>query len=139
MRVLRLLLMMALLMNQGCVVVALGAVAGAAAGITYTVTGTAERTYNEEYDTVVDAVQKALVTLDIKTGEIKKSEEAGKVVDMDIQAFARDLTITIRIDRLSEKATHVAVDASKQYFVKDSATAGEILTETSNNLPNKAS
>ena len=135
MRVLGALALAALLMVQGCAVVAVGAVAGAAAGVTYTVLGVAERTYNENSDAVVAAVQKALVTLDIKTGNIKKSEENGKVVKTEIEAFARDVTIKISIERLTDKAARVVVDASKSYFVKDRATATEILIQTANNLP----
>jgi hypothetical protein len=135
MRVLGALALAALLMVQGCAVVAVGAVAGAAAGVTYTVLGVAERTFNENSDIVAAAVQKALVTLDIKTGNIKKSEENGKVVKTEIEAFARDVTIKIRIERLTDKATRVVVDASRNYFVKDRATATEILVQTANNLP----
>ena len=135
MRVLTLLVLVTLLMTQGCVVVAVGAVAAAAAGVTYTVMGTAEKTYNEDYDTVVAALQKALVALDIKTGDTKRNEESGKVVTTEIQAFARDLTIQITIERMSDRATRVVVDATKKYYVKDAATAGEILIQTTNNLP----
>jgi hypothetical protein len=138
MRVLRLLVLAGLLMTQGCAVVAVGAVAAAAAGVTYTVLGTAEKTYNEDYDAVVAALQKALVTLDIKTGDIKRTEEGGKVVTTEIQAYARDLTIQISIERISDRATRVVVDASKKYVIKDAATAGEILNQTTNNLPKKS-
>lgn len=138
MRVFKLLVLAALLMTQGCVVMAVGAVVAAAAGVTYTVLGTAEKTFNEEYDAVVAALQKALVNLDIKTGDTRKIEENGKVVSTEIQAFARDLTITITIERISDKATRVVVDASKKYVVKDSATAGEILIQTTNNLSKKS-
>lgn len=138
MRFLTLLVLVGVLMTQGCAVVAVGAVAAAAAGVTYTVLGTAEKTYDEDYDTVVAALQKALANLDIKTGDTKTTEESGKVVTTEIQAFARDLTIQISIERITDKATRVVVDASKKYVVKDAATAGEILIQTTNNLPKKS-
>jgi len=138
MRFLTLLVLVGVLMTQGCAVVAVGAVAAVAAGVTYTVLGTAEKTYEEDYDTVVAALQKALAHLDIKTGDTKKTEENGKVVTTEIQAFARDLTIQISIQRISDKATRVVVDASKKYVIKDAATAGEILNQTTNNLPKKS-
>ncbi|MFI5339368.1 MAG: DUF3568 family protein [Candidatus Methylomirabilales bacterium] len=138
MRVLRLLVLAGLLVTQGCAVLAVGAVAGAAAGVTYTVLGIAEKTYSEDYDTVLAALQKALVNLDIKTGDTKRTEENGKVVTTEIQAYVRDLTIQISIERISDKATRVVVDASKKYVIKDSATAGEILNQTTNNLPKKS-
>jgi len=138
MRILKLLVLAGLLVTQGCAVVALGAVAAAAGGVTYTVLGTAEKTYNEDYDTVAAALQKALVNLDIKTGDTKKTEENSKVVTTEIEAYARDLTIRISIERVSDKATRVVVDASKKYVIKDAATAGEILNQTTNNLPKKS-
>jgi hypothetical protein len=138
MRVLRLLVLAGLVVTQGCAVVAVGAVAGAAAGVTYTTLGTAEKTYSQDYDTVLAALQKALVSLDIKTGDTKGTEENGKVVTTEIQAYVRDLTIQISIERIGDKATRVVVDASKKYFIKDSATAGEILNQTTNNLPKKS-
>jgi len=138
MRGLTLLVLAALLTTQGCVLVAVGAVAAAAGGVTYTVMGTAEKTYNEDYDVVMAALQKALTTLDIKPGETKRSEENGKTVKTETQSFARDLTITISIDRISDKATRVIVDASKKYLGKDTATAGEILNQTTNNLSTKS-
>ncbi len=138
MRELQGLALVAALLTQGCAVVAVGAVAAAAAGVTYTILGTAEKTYNEEYDTVVAALQQALATLDIKTGNIKKTEENNQVVVTEIEAFARDLTIRITIDRVTDKATRVVVDATKKYLVKDAATAGEILIQTTNNLPKKS-
>jgi len=138
MRFLTLLVLVGVLMTQGCAVVAVGAVAAAAAGVTYTVLGTAEKTYDEDYDTVVAALQKALARLDIKTGDTKNTEEGGKVVTTEIQAFARDLTIQISIERITDKATRVVVDASKKYVIKDAATAGEILIQTTNNLPKKS-
>ena len=138
MRELRLLALVTLLLTQGCAVVAVGAVAAAAAGVTYTVLGTAEKTYNEEYDSVVAAVEKALVTLDIKTGDTKKTQEDSKVVVTEIEAYARELTIRVTIERVTDKATRVIVDASKKYVIKDAATAGEILNQTTNNLPRKS-
>lgn len=138
MRDLRLLALATLLLTQGCAVVAVGAVAAAAAGVTYTVLGTAEKTYNEDYDAVVAAVEKALVTLDIKTGDTKKTQEDSKVVVTEIEAYARELTIRITIERITDKATRVIVDASKKYVIKDAATAGEILNQTTNHLPRKS-
>ena len=48
------------------------------------------------------------------------------------------MTRLISIERVSEKATRVSVDASKKYVIKDAATAGEILNQTTNNLPRKS-
>lgn len=138
MRGLGVLALVGMLLLQGCALVAIGAVAGAAAGVTYTVLGTAEKTYNEDYDTVVAALQKALVNLDIKTGDSRKTEENGKVVKTEIEAYARDLTIRIDIERITDKATRVVVDASRKYVIKDSATATEILNQTTSNLAKKS-
>ncbi len=138
MRGVRVLGLVGLLMAQGCVVAAVGAVAGAAAGVTYTILGVAEKTFNEDYDTVTAALQKALVTMDIKTGDTRKTEENNRIIKTEIEGFAGDLTIHISIDRVTDKATRVAVDASKKFFVKDKATATQILIQTDNNLPKKS-
>jgi len=125
------------LLTQGCAVVGVAAVVGAAAGVTYTVLGVAEKTFNEEYETVNEALQKALVGLDIKIGNVQKTEEAGQVIATQIQAYARDLTISISIERITSKATRVVADATRKYFIHDSSTATEILVQTANNLPKR--
>ena len=137
MRALRWLGLAALLLTQGCVVMAVGAVAGAAAGVTYTVLGVAEKTYGEEYDKVAAALRQALASLDIKIGDTQKVEENNKVVTTEIEAFTRDLTIRITIERITDTATHVTVNASRKTFLKDRATATEILIQTTNNLAKK--
>jgi hypothetical protein len=132
------LLLVALLTLPGCALVAVGAVAGAAAGTTYTVLGVASKTFTDEYDAVLAALKQALVTLDIKTGDERKTEDGGKVVTTEIDAFARDLAIAISIERITDKATRVVVDASRKYVVKDSATATEIINQTATNLAKKS-
>lgn len=135
--ILSLVLIGGLLMLQGCPAVAVIAVAGAAAGVTYTVMGIAEKTFNEEYDVVLASLQKALVNLDIKTGDTKRIEETGVVVTTQIEAYARDLTISIAVERITDKATRVLVEANQKYLKKDTATATEILIQTANNFPKK--
>jgi hypothetical protein len=130
--------LLSLLALQGCVVLAVGAMAGAAAGVTYTVMGIAEKTFPADRETVLAALNKALATLDIKTGEMRNIEEGGRIVRTDIQAFARDLTISITVERVSDRATRVSVDASRKYVLKDRATATEILAQTTTNLPQRS-
>ncbi len=138
MRGILVLCLVSLLAFQGCAVLAVGAVAGAAAGVTYTALGVAEKTFPQDRDTVLAALNKALATLDIKTGQINNIEEGGRVVRTDIQAFARDLTITITVERVSDRATRVSVDATRKYVVKDKGTATEILAQTTSNLPQRS-
>jgi hypothetical protein len=122
MRGFQVLLLAGLLTTQGCVLQAI------------TPLGTAEKTYIQDYDAVAAALQKALTTLDIKIGNTKRKEENGKIVATEIQAYVRDLTITISIDRISDEATRVIVDASNKYLIKDATTAGEIMDQTTKNL-----
>ena len=138
MRGVAVLLLLGLLMTQGCAVLAVGAVAGAAAGVTYTVMGTAEKTFDNDYDSVVTALNKALVSLDIKTGNTRKIEDTGKVTQTEIEAYTKDLTIQITVERVSARATRVVVDASENYVMKDKATATAILTKTTESLPRPA-
>ncbi len=112
--------------------------AAAAGGVTYTVLGTAEKTYYEDYDAVPAALQTALVTLDIKTGDTQRNEENGKVVMTEIEAYTGDLTIRISIHRVGDKATRVVVDASRNFLIKDKATAAGILNQTTDNLSKKS-
>lgn len=128
--------LLGLLLTQGCALVTVGSVP--TAGVSYTILGTAQKTDNAEYDAVLLALMKALTSLDIKTGDPKRTPENGKVVMAEIQAYAGGLTIQIGIERITDRATRVVVDASTQYFVKDAATAGEILTRTTDNLPKKS-
>lgn len=125
------------LMLEGCAVVAVGVVAGAAAGVTYTMMGVGEQTFNNDFDSVTTALQKALASLDIKTGHTRRTEEGGRIVKAEIEAFARDLTIQITVERVSDQATRVVVDAGKYYVVKDKAIASQILSQTSDNLDKK--
>jgi hypothetical protein len=123
------------LILPGCAVVAGGAMAGAAAGVTYTALGTAEKTFPQDRVAVLAAIQKALGTLDIKTGRTRNVEEGGQIVRTEIEGFARDLTIQIVVERVTERATRVTVDASRKYVFKDRGTATEILSQTTQNLP----
>jgi hypothetical protein len=131
-------ILVGMLMLQGCVVVAGGPVAGATAGVTNTVLGVAGKTFNEDYDSVTAALQKALTSLDVKTGDTRKTEDSGKVVKTRIEAFVSDLTIRISIQRVSDKATKVSVNASRKHLMKDKATATQILNQTADNLAKKS-
>lgn len=133
-----LLCLMLALSASGCAVVAVGAAAGAAAGTTYTVLGTASKTFADDYAAVLGAVKQALVTLDIKTGNEKQSEEKGTIVLTEIEASARDLTISISVELLTPKVTRVVIDASRNYVMKDSATATAIMNQTTANLAKKS-
>lgn len=132
------LILVGMLMLQGCVLVAVGLVAGAAVGVTYTVLGIAEKTFTEDYDSVMTALQKAIVSLDIKTGDTRKIEESGKVVKTEIVAFVNDLTLRISVERVGDNATKVSVDADRKYLMKDKATATQILNQVSDNLAKKS-
>jgi Protein of unknown function (DUF3568) len=138
MRGLAAMILVGMLLLQGCAVVAVGLVAGAAAGVTYTVLGIAEKTFNEDYDSVMTALQKALVSLDIKTGNTRKIEESGKVVKTEIEAFVSDLALRISVERVGDKATKLSVDADRKYLMKDKATATQILNQVSENLAKKS-
>jgi hypothetical protein len=131
-------ILVGVLMLQGCVIVAVGVVAAAAAGVTYTLTGVAEKTFNEPFDSVGDALQKALISLDIKTGNPRNIEKGGRVVKTEIEAFTRDTTIKIDIERVGDTATKVTVDASRNYLMRDKDTATQILNQTTDNLPKKS-
>lgn len=127
-----------MLMLQGCVAVAVGLVAGAAAGVTYTLLGVAEKTFDADYDSVMAALQKTLTNLDVKTGDTRRMEEGGKVVKTEIEGYTSDLTLHISVERVSDTATKVSVDASRNYLMKEKDFATQILNQTTDNLAKKS-
>ena len=117
----------------GCAVVA-----GAAAGTTYTVLNVASKTLTDDRDAALAALKQAVVTLDIKTSDERKTEDGGKVATTEIEVFARDLSIDISVERITDKVTRFVVDASRKCVEKDSATAAEIIGQMAANLAKKS-
>jgi hypothetical protein len=105
------------------------AVSGGAAGVNYSVTNNAYKTISYPFADVEAALNKALKKMDIK--ETKRQKEEGKV---SVAAVTRDLDIHIDLEKVTPTVTKIEVNAKKGGFIKDKATATEIIVQTEKNL-----
>ncbi len=109
----------------GCEAAALTALGiGASTGVSHTLSGITYRTFTDPLPKVKTASLKALQRMQIKvasTGKIDNGES--------IKANATDREINIELESLSPNTTRMRVTAS-QGFLKDSATATEIIMQT---------
>jgi hypothetical protein len=123
--ILPLLLLCLVLFLPGCAILALSALgAGAGAGIPYVMTDCADRTLNYSYFQVNKATPLVLRNLDMKMLDTVPTEKGEKII-----ALAFELDITIEMAKITEKATRVTVNATKNTVVKDKATAEEIINQ----------
>jgi hypothetical protein len=110
----------------GCEALAISALgAGASAGVSYNINGAAYRTFTAPEQRVKAA---ALASLKRMGGTVDSTEpaETGSL----IKASMAERKIEIEIEPLSESATRVRAVAKRGWFVHDTATATEIITQT---------
>ncbi len=114
----------------GCAaLVASGAVAGTAAGIEYTYDNVAYKTFSHPYDPTYRATMRALERMGIGVAGTKTTTKGTEIV-----ANTVDLRIEIELLKVTDKATKVSVNAKKGVFLKDKATASEILVQVGKGL-----
>ncbi len=93
-------------------------------GVAYTVTNVAYQTFSYPLKDVENAVHVALKKMEI--GEFGKEEiEDG----LEIQAATKKLHIYISMEMITPATTKVKVNAKRGTFLKDKATAKEILVQ----------
>ncbi len=118
---------------SGCSAIGLtvpaAAVSGGAAGVNYSFTNNAYKTISYPVANVEAALDKALKKMDIK--ETKRKKEEGKV---SISAVTSTLDIDIDLENVTPTVTKIEVSAKKGVFIKDKATATEIIVQTEKNL-----
>ena len=117
---------------SGCTLTPLAvpaAVSGGAAGVNYSLTNVAYKTISHPQADVETALHKALKKMGIQ--ETDRKEEEGKVT---VTAVADSLTIYIDLEKITKSATSIRVNAEKELFLKDKATAAEIIVQTEKNL-----
>ena len=118
---------------SGCVLlgaaVVPAAVSSGAAGINYTFTNNAYKTISSPVTDVEAALHKALQKMDIK--ETKRGAENGKI---SITAVTGNLNVYIHLEKVTPTVTNIEVNARKEAFLKDKATAAEIIVQTEKNL-----
>lgn len=125
-----LLLLIPLVFSSGCAALAISAAgAGAGIGIPYVFSDCADRTMNFSFDQVDRATPKVLKKLDIDL--LMETEiENGK----RIKASTDNLEISIDMEKVTMRATRVIINAKKGNFIKDKATAEEIINQLEKSL-----
>ncbi len=108
------------------------AVSGGAAGVNYTITNVAYKTISYPVADVEAALSKALKKMDIKQTERKEDEDI-----VSVKAVAGNLDIGIELEKITKTETSIKVNAKKGVFVKDKATATEIIVQTEKKLEEK--
>ncbi len=104
---------------SGCTAVAL---TGAGVGVSYTLTNVAYRSFSSPVDRVHVATLDALKKMGIHVINDSRSGNG-----RTIMAETSELTIVIDLEKVTSKTTQVKVDARKNFFLKDKATAAEVL------------
>ncbi len=118
---------------SGCATVGLAvpaaAVSSGAAGVNYSFTNNAYKTISYPVAEVEAALNKALKKMDIK--ETKREKEEGKV---SVAGITSTLHIDIDLTKITPTVTNIEVKAKKGLFLKDKATATEIIVQIEKNL-----
>ena len=93
-------------------------------GVAYTVTSVAYQTFSYSFEEVDGAVHSALKKMEI--GEFGSEEfEDG----LEISAATKKLKIYVTLEKITPATTKVKVNAKRGTFLKDKATAKEILVQ----------
>lgn len=117
---------------QGCVALAItaGGVVGGA-GVDHTINGVAYKTFNHTVDELRGATLTTLSDMDMKVVSDQENDEG-----WEIAATAVEREIDIEFERISSRTTRMRVVAHEGViFLKDRATATEIIVGTTGNLP----
>jgi hypothetical protein len=110
---------------SGCATIAISALgAGAGIGVPYVVSDCADRTLNFPFEEINKITPKVLKKMDIAILDDSEIENGKR-----IKASTKNLDITIDMERVTNRATRITVNAKKSSFVKDKATAEEIINQ----------
>ncbi len=116
---------------QGCAAVGLTALGvGAGAGVGHTLGGIVYKTFSEPMPKVKRATLTALKQMAIPVESVEPSKEGET-----IRAKAANRSIEVQFEALTPKTTRMRVIADSDGFIKDSATATEIILQTERMLP----
>jgi hypothetical protein len=120
---------------QGCAAIgltllAVGAGTAAGQGVSYTLDSIAYKTFTASIDGLDAATLKTLERMDIKVTKDEPRKEDGREVGREIAATAGDRAVEIELDRLTERTSRMRVMVKQGWFLKDRATATEIIVQT---------
>lgn len=124
--------------SQGCAAVGLtlfgvGAGVSSGTGVSYTLDSIAYKTFAASETELRAATVQTLKRMAIDVTETQKTETG-----TDITATAGDRTVDIEIDRITPRTSRMRVVVKKGWFLRDRATAGEIVVQTADTLGSKS-
>ena len=110
----------------GCQIAAPLALTSTSMGVAYYYMNVSEKTCVYDLDTMNKASLLTLKRMGFKLGEQSKEEDGSR----RIKATAEDLTIIIKLKKVTPKCTKIKVTARKDAVMRDKATAAEIILQT---------
>jgi hypothetical protein len=118
------------LMQTGCLAVGLalfsvGAGVGAGTAVNYSLNGYAYRTFTSPLTTVEHATTRTMRNMGFQLQAPEQIKE-GRV----LHATGNERTIEVRLEKVSDKTTRMRTMVSQGTFLKDRATATEIILQT---------
>ena len=124
--------------SQGCVALGLsllaaGAGTAAGQGISYNVSSVAYKTFTVPIEGLEAATLKSLLRMEI---EVRSRENRDQGVTILAEAGNRD--IDIDLDRLTGRTSRLRVEVKLGWFLRDQATAAEIIAQTTQTLDGQA-
>jgi hypothetical protein len=127
-----------LTVNQSCValgisLLAVGAGTAAGQGISYNVNSIAYRTFTVPIEGLEVATLKSLRRMEISVRSRENTDEG-----VTILAEAGNRDIDIDLDRLTGQTSRMRVNVKQGWFLKDQATATEIIAQTTKTLDGQA-
>lgn len=142
--VLPLLALLGVLGIQGCTaalgLTLFGAGAGVAAGtgISYTLDSIAYKTFTIPIARLQTATLATLRRMGFEVKKIHVQERPKAEASREIEAAAGDRDIEIELERLSSRATRMRVNVKRGVFLRDKATAAEIIVQTERTLSGRS-
>jgi hypothetical protein len=132
------LVVLAALGSQGCAGVGLtllgvGAGLSGGTGVSYTLDSIAYKTFAGSETELRAAMLQTFKRMAIEVTETQKTESG-----TDITATAGDRTVEVEIDRITPRTSRMRVVVKKGWFLRDRATAGEIVAQTADALDRKS-
>ena len=124
--------------SQGCAGVGLalfgvGAGVSGGTGVSYTLDSIAYKTFTASEAELRAATLQTFKRMAIDVTETQKTETG-----TDITATAGDRSVEIEIDRITPKTSRMRVVVKKGWFLRDRATAGDIIVQTADRLDSKS-
>ena len=124
--------------SQGCAGIGLalfgvGAGISGGTGVSYTLDSIAYKTFAASETELRAATLQTFKRMAIEVTETQKTESG-----TDMTATAGDRTVEVEIDRITARTSRMRVVVKKGWFLRDRATAGEIIVQTADRLDSKS-